>query len=134
MKMKIDEDEDDEHKEEKKEDLRDDDICEFDNADPEHAVLDDDDDEIQSILDRFKNYAMCCLCFLALPCLFLCFLTSTKLLCVFQVIFMLNNGIDRADKNPFDPITRICPTRKKSGTITKFSSESKIQTIGHVRI
>ena len=40
----------------------------------------------------------------------------------------------RADKNLSDPITQICPIRKKSGMVTKFMSELKIQTIGHVRI
>jgi len=62
-----DEDEDgDEHKEEEEEDIGDDDISGFDDVNPENVVLDDDDDDdIYSILDHFKNYAMCCLCFLA---------------------------------------------------------------------
>jgi len=41
-----DENEDDEYKEEEEEDLEDDDIDGFDNVDPEHVVLDDDDDDI----------------------------------------------------------------------------------------
>ena len=43
-----DEDEDEEHKEEEEEDLGDDDIGGFDDVDPEHVVLDDDDDDIQT--------------------------------------------------------------------------------------
>ena len=37
----------------------------------------------------------------------------------------LQCAVSRASKNPSDQITRICPTRKKLGTVTKFLSEFK---------